>query len=489
MLTQALTLGVYLVLARLVTPAEFGQLAAGSILVGFGLLITDAGMAAAVVQRRDRLAEVAATAVISTFAAGATFALLALAASPLIGRFFNSGTVAMVAAAVSGLLLLRGISVVPNALLQRRFSFVRRVIVEPAGVVALGVTAIIATANGLGVWGLVLGHYALAVTDVVLSWSLARWRPRLRLASFAMWRDLAGYGRYVFISSVVDQVSLRVPVALIGRFVGAGPLGQYHYAYRVAATPFEATLAGASFVIFPAFARIAHDLDRFRAAFLRALRWMATLGIPAGLILLPFGKPIVELAFGPVWTAAGEAAMALCLLPAAGALLSVVSEAFTANGRVELLLRTALVPLLIGAVAMVALLPLGLIGVSLGLSLGTAAGAAYALYLAHVVVGVPVDAIGREIGPPVLAAATMVAVMFPVEALVVQAAEHGTALGLVLLAVELAAALFVYGLVLHLLAPGRLREFTGTLRMAVPPGPGAPEAATLAPVDDRMLVE
>jgi len=467
-LTQALTLAVYLVLARLATPADFGQLAAGSILISVGLLFTEAGMAAALVQRRDRIEEAAATAVISTFAAGALFALLAFAASPLIGQFFDSGKVAAVAAAVSGLLLLRTIPVVPNALLQRRFSFIRRMIVEPAGVVALGITAIIATANGLGVWGLVLGHYAAAVTDVVLSWSLVRWRPQLGLASLEMWRQLIRYGRYVFISTAVDRVNLQIPVALIGRFVGSGPLGQYRYASRMASAPFEAMLAGASYVIFPAFARIADDADRFRAAFVRALGWMATIGIPSGLILLPFGRPLAELVFGSVWIPAGEAAMALCLFPAAGALFSVVAEAFTANGRTELLLRMVFVQLLLGGIAMVAFVPLGLIGVSAGLSLGSVGAAVYALYLAHVVVGVPARSIAHQIGPPLVAAAAMAGVMLPLEAWVVRAAEHGTVPGLLLLTAELATAAFVYVLLLHVLAPGRLREFARDMRMAIP---------------------
>ena len=265
-LQQVLTLGFYLALARLATPEDFGQLAAGSILVNVGLLVSESGMQAALVQRKDRIEESAATAVIATIAAGVLFAFAALALSPLVGSFFDSSTTGAVAAASSGLLFLQTIPLVPAALLQRRFSFARRFIVQPVGVIAFGVTAVIATSNGMGVWGLVLGRYATAVADIVLSWGLVRWRPRIRSASFSLWRELAEYGRFVFGSTAVYQLGGQLPVAIIGRFLGSAPLGQYQYASRLSSTPFAIVLAAASYVLFPAFSRIADDLGRLRTA-------------------------------------------------------------------------------------------------------------------------------------------------------------------------------------------------------------------------------
>jgi PST family polysaccharide transporter len=467
LITQALTLGSYLILARLATPEEFGQLAAGSILVSVGILLSESGMLAALVHRRDRLEEAAATAVIATFAAGSGLALLAFAASPIVGSFFGSDQIASVAAATSGLLFLRAIPVVPTALLQRRFSFLRRVVVEPAGAIAFGVTAIVATAEGLGVWGLVLGFYAHAVTDVILSWVLARWRPRLRRASFQMWRELVGYGRHVFTATAVLRIGGEVPVALLGRFVGASPLGQYRYANRIAATPFAVILAAASSVLFPAFARISTERERFRGAFVRALRWMATIGIPSGLILLPLGHPIAMLVFGKTWSDAGWAVMALCLLPAAGAIISVVSEVFKADGRPELLTRMHLLETGLGAAAMVALLPFGLIGVAAGISVGATGGAIYALHRVHVVLDLPIRSILREVAPPLAAAVLMAGCLLPVELLLVDAAGHDTGLGLALVAAEAASGLLAYGLCLHLLVPGQTRELTDLLRLGL----------------------
>src|SRR5690348_4684574 len=85
--TQVLTFGSYLALARVATPQDFGRFAAGSIVVGVGLLFSESGMQSAVIQRRDRIEEAASTAFVATVIGGLLLGLIGLAASPLVGYF------------------------------------------------------------------------------------------------------------------------------------------------------------------------------------------------------------------------------------------------------------------------------------------------------------------------------------------------------------------------------------------------------------------
>lgn len=463
-MAQVLTLGFYLALARLATPQDFGQLAAASIVIGVGLLFTESGMLAALIHRRDRLEEAASTAVVATFAAGILFTLLGVAVAPLVGLYFDSHEVALVSAAMSGLFLLRTIPIVPEALLQRRFSFLRRMVVEPAGALAFGTAAVIATSNGMGVWGLVIGHYASGVTDVVLSWALVRWRPRFRLASFKMWRELVAYGRHVVAATVVLRVGEQVPTALLGRFVGTGQLGQYRYADRLSSTPYSAILAAASYVLFPAFARISGSKDRFHAAFLRSLRWTAALAFPMGMIFLPLGVALAVELFGEVWRDAGHAVVAMCLFTAVSPLISIATEAFKADGRPELLTRVHTVTAISAAVAMAALLPFGLVGVAAGLSFGALLGAAYSIRLVHTKVGVSLRRMLAEIWPPAVAALVMAGALFPLEHLLVHADGRAPLLGLALLAGEGLVGACIYLATLVILAPDTGRELVRGIR-------------------------
>jgi O-antigen/teichoic acid export membrane protein len=465
-LSQGLNFLFYVVLARLATPQDFGQFAAATVLTGLGTLLTETGMQAALIHRRDRLEEAASTAVVATVLGGICLSLVALALAPAIGWFFDSAKVAEVAAVMSGWLVLVSACVVPEALMQRRFSFRRRLVVEPCAVLVFGAVAVTACASGMGVWGLVLGTYASALTRLVLSWTLGRWRPRRRLVSFAMWRELAGYGRHVLASEFVRRSQEEVPTLLIGGSISSAALGQYRYAARVAIQPLGVLINAGAYVLLPAFARIADEEARFRAAFLRGLRWMCVIAFPTSLVLFPLGLPIMVLCFGERWRDAGLALTALCGLAAGGALVSISSEAFKALGRPQILTRMHLFSGALLVLFALALLPLGLVGVATAISLASLGTAAWAIHTVGRLARIPLRRMLREIWPPAVAALAMAAALYPLERLTIAADRRPTLEGLALLACELALAAVVFLAVLAVLAPQTLRELRGGVAAA-----------------------
>lgn len=457
-ITQVLTLGFYIALARLATPTDFGQFAAASVVITVGLLFTESGMLAALIHRRDRLEEAASTAVVSTALGGLGLSLIALALSPLIGAFFGSDRIGALAAALSGLLFLRSLQVVPEALLQRRFSFLRRMVVEPVQATAFGVAAVIATSEGLGPWGLVIGFYAAAVTDVLLSWPLVRWRPRFSLVSYGMWLELIRYGRHVIAGNAAHRLGEQIPKVVLGRFVGDAPLGQFRFSDRIASTPVMALIAAASYVLFPAFARISGESARFGAAFLRSLRWFCALAMPMALILVPLGVPLAVTVFGSVWRDAGYAAMALSGFALGTSLISLQSEAFKARGRPDLLVRVHVISGVAAAATVAALLPFDLVGVAAGVSIGLLVGAAYGMARALDVSGVAFRDAWREMWPPFVASLVMAGVLLPLEFVVLHAADKETVEALALIGLEALIGALVFIGVLRALVPDTLVE-------------------------------
>jgi PST family polysaccharide transporter len=477
-LAQTLNLAVYIVLSRLVTPAEFGAYAAATVLVGFSVLVTESGLQSALIHRSERLEEAQNTAVVSSIVGGLLAGGFVAAMAPLLGALFDSDDVTELALASSGLVLFYVLPIVPNALLQRRFSFLRMLVVDPVEVIVFGAVSIYAAANDMGAWALLIGQYAGLISSTILAWALARWRPRLRMASFSMWLELASYGRHIFVSTGILRIGEQAAdTVIVGKLLGTAALGQYRYAFRVASMPFTVLLAAAAYVIFPAMARIAEDRDRLRAAFLRSLRWMTTLGIPAGLVLIPLGPPLTILVFGDVWSAAGYATIGMCAYAGAGAISSAVSELLKAAGRPDPLVRMHTVSTVVTASTMLAMVPLGLSAVATGLSIGAIAGALYALRMARTVVGVDGGAMRREIWPAVVAAAVMALVLLPVDRLLVEPVEHGTALGLLLVAAEGLAAIAIFVGALLLLAPHRRHEIGDLIRNRGARGDAAPAAA------------
>jgi O-antigen/teichoic acid export membrane protein len=462
-LTSVLSLGSYFVLARLATPAAFGELAAGSIVVGIGLLVSESGMLGAIVQRQDRVDEAASTAFFATLLSGIGFALVAVLVAPLVGAFFHSGTITAVAAALSGTIVLRQLTIVPDALLQRRFSFLRRVVLDPAAGLAFAAAAIAGTALGLEVWGLVIGVYASAALQVVLAWGFVRWRPRLADTSFGMWRELARFGRHVIAAEGVRRLRTEGCTAIIGRGLGSDPLGQYSLSLRAGTQPLSLLVNGVSYVVMPALARLAVQPERFRAAALRSLRWTMLLICPVSALLLLFGEPLVRIVFGDRWGGAGRALAAMSASSIGGMIVSVGSETWKAAGVPHWLPRVHSISFVVVVGSTLALLPFGLTGAGLALSLGGVVSGAYAVHGIARTIGASRRTVLSEIWPPVVAAAATAGVLLPLGRLI-DISERSAAVGLLLIAGGSAVAVVLYAALVAAFRPSLVGQAGAAIR-------------------------
>jgi O-antigen/teichoic acid export membrane protein len=464
--TQALTIAVYLVLAHLLSPAEFGTFAAGSIVAGVGMLFAQSGMLSALIQRRDRVEEAADTALVATLVAGLLLGLVGLGLAPLVGRFFGSHEAMLVAAAMSGCVLVRQVAVVPDALLQRRFSFARRLVAEPLSIVAFGVTAIVAAQQGLGVWALVLGTYAALTTHAVTAWAVIRWTPHPRRASFALWRELAAYGKHITGAEFLRWITVDSGALFVGRVLGLAPLGQYRLGYRIAARPFAALVNSVTFVLFPAFARIADDEQRFQAALLRSLRWLSVIALPMSAIVLPLGEPVVVLLFGERWRQAGLVLTATCAYTAGWALVSLVEHVAKVADRPDVVLRIYAFAGIAVVALTAALVRVDLVAVGVALSLSALAAAAYSFSWLVRITGIRSRVFLREIWPATVSATAMAGVLLALDRLVLDAGSRSLVEGLALVSLELVLGAVIYVAGMCVLAPATAGELISRLAPA-----------------------
>ena len=217
-------------------------------------------------------------------------------------------------------------------------------------------------------------------------------------------------------------------------------------------TPLALLVQAASYVLFPAFARITGDRERFRAGALRSLRMMCALAFPLGMLLVPLGVPAAVLLFGDVWRDAGYAAMALVGVPVAGTLISFASEICKADGRPDIVARLHVVSVAASTVAVVALLPFGLVGVSAGVSVGLAVASVYGMSRTRALLGFDARETLSAFSGPAIASLAMVAVLTPLEFLAVDSTSHGTFADLLLLGGETLLGLLVYAGALAIVA-------------------------------------
>jgi O-antigen/teichoic acid export membrane protein len=460
-IVQIVTVGQVLVLGRLLGPHEVGVFTAGSVMMPFMAVFAHHALYQALIQRERDVEDAANTVLIVTFVTGLLLGAAALVASPLMGALFHDSRVGLIAAANSGIMLLHSFVSVPEALMQRTFQFKRPVIIGPAVALTFASVSIVFAVFGYGAWAMVIGTYASNITYVLLSWWLAKWRPFRGRFSFRIWRELAGFSLPLLIGGIAECSRVVVEQVLVGRALGTTGLGQFRYGYRIASLPSAGAIGICSYVLFPAFSRISGDGIRFRQAFLRALGWIWLAALPVGALLVAVGQPVVVLLLGEKWHAAGAAASAMAGIGLGAALNSVAGEAVKGAGRSRLLNWQTAIFVGLGLPLLVLLLPFGLVGVGVAISVTYMVAGFVSLVLARSVVGVSVRDTIACVMPSTVSALIALGVVMPLERFLVRSDRHPGLLGLASIVAECVLFSVVYIGALRLISPtwyGSIRD-------------------------------
>jgi PST family polysaccharide transporter len=232
----ALNLATAVVLARLLSPVEFGIVAMATAVVYFLLPLVDLGLPVATVQREEiDHAQVSALFWVNLALSIAGAALL-VAVAPALAAFYDEPVLAHVTPALAAALVLAGAGAQHHAILRRQMRWGPAAAVDVASLAAgLGVGAALALA-GAGPWALVASHLAIHLTSTAGAWIACGWRPG-RPAPLASIRDLVRFGSRLTGFRLVNHLSRNADDVLVGRFAGAAALGLYGKAYKLLLVP------------------------------------------------------------------------------------------------------------------------------------------------------------------------------------------------------------------------------------------------------------
>jgi O-antigen/teichoic acid export membrane protein len=443
-----------------------GYFAAGSVVTSFISNFVEGGLRAGLVVREDRLDDAAETVFRATLATGLVMSLLALASAPLISVIFDSHTAGVVAASMSGGILLFSLTNVPEAILQREFSVRRRLIVGPAVALSFAVVSVTLAAYGFGVWSMVIGTYASSLVWVLTLWWICDWRPGRGRADLPMYREMVRFGLPLAIGLFADQTVKGVRSVATGRILGVPSLGLFRYGERIAQIPVGGIIEVGANSLFPAYSRIASDPERFRRAFLHAMGLLVVVAAALSGGLIALGEPLVVVVLGPEWRGAGVVLVAMSGL-GIGTAIGTSAEAIKGAGRTSLLNWITAIQTVLGIGLVVLMAPVwGLLGVGLSVSITALTVAFILLAMARPIVGLTWGELGRTILPPVVAATITTVLVFLLEHEVLRSPEHSVLVGLLLLLADGLLFLALYGVVLRLIAPASyhlMRDMVGSL--------------------------
>ena len=311
---QGVTTLVTFALAGILGPHDFGTVTMAMIYIAFLQLFLEQGIGAAIVQRERLEAEHLDSAFWMNVAWSLLLAGLSVASSGWWARANHLPALEMVIDVLSLSLIVRGLTVVQQAALEREMRFKSLALRSNVAAGVGGGAGIILALAGAGVWALVAQQLVSAVMSLGLLWSFAGWSPRLRFSPRHA-RQLLGFSIHVFFGNLGVFVNTRADALLMGLYFGPNAVGLYRLASRCVATLLELTTRPVHAVSLPHFSRLQNDPLKLRQAVQSCIHMGCVLTVPSMLILAACSQYIMA-ALGPAWS---PAAGPLMLLSGAGA--------------------------------------------------------------------------------------------------------------------------------------------------------------------------
>lgn len=404
--TQVSRIAVSVVLARLLTPSDFGVVAAGMVVMVVAWQLTDLGTAAVVIQR-----DVVDDTLLSSLfyvnlllGAGLSAATVAVA-GPLAGALGQPQAAAAIQA-LGAVSFLGAVGNMHYALLRRTMQFGRLATINIANAVVTGVVGILLAVAGAGIWALVVGTVAGVTVSSVTAWWYEAWRPSATF-SLGRLREVARLSIGYFWSNTLAIVFAQLDKVIISRVLGGAPLGTYTVAQRTVTSPVNAVSSAVSTVSFSAFARGQDNPERLRSGVIRAAGVVALVVLPSMVGLAVLAEDAVVVVYGSRWEAAIPVIQVLAPVAAVQAISSVTASVMQAKGRSDWLYRWALAYCVAGGAAMLVSAQWGLVGVSLGLAAAVAVLTPFEMRMALGLIELRLSTYLRSLLPHVVITAVM----------------------------------------------------------------------------------
>lgn len=294
---------VLMALGRLLTPAEFGVMAAAMVVIAVSQIVSHVGVGPAMVQRRTL--EVVHIRVAFTISSvlGLMLGLLVWLAAPALAAFYRIPAVEPVLRAVALLFPMDGLTTVGRSLLIRQLSF-RLLVALDLGSYVLGYAfvGVLLAWQGYGVWAMVAGSLAQSALRMVATYAATRHPLRPSLNPRAG-RDLLSFGFGHSLAQIALVFSQQADNLVVGRWLGPVALGIYGRAYSLMVMPATAFERIVNRVLFPVMAQVQDERERLAGAYERALATVALISLPLSAVLWVLAPELVPALLGPQWTA------------------------------------------------------------------------------------------------------------------------------------------------------------------------------------------
>lgn len=309
---SGITFLVGIVLARLLSPTEFGILGLITIFINLFNTIVDGGFATALIRNPQSDEKDYNTVFYMNLLFSFVLMGVLCLCSPLLARFFSQPILAHIMPVMSILLVVNAFAIIPRTLLVKKVDFKTQAKISLIASIGSGVIGIGMALASFHIWSLVAQQLSRQILLTLFLWIYNSWRPQ-RIFSKERFRDLFGFGYKVLLANLMNSIYKDIFLVVVGKMYPAEQLGQYNRAdqfNQICTT----NLAGViQKVTFPILSEVQHDKERFSMAFKKVLGYSSIVTFALVLGLAAVAKPLLMILVGEQWTPAVKYLQIMCL--------------------------------------------------------------------------------------------------------------------------------------------------------------------------------
>jgi teichuronic acid exporter len=446
LLTQMLSWGITIIVARLLAPQDYGLMSVASIFTGYVEIFSELGLGAAIVQRAEISQQEYSSNFWFSIMTGVAFSAVAFGLAYPTAWAFHEPRAVRITQLISVLFVIGALGIVPFNMLMRNLQF------KAVGFIQLCAVAISSSAMlwmayaGYGVWTLISGTLILRTLSVIGVFAISRWRPSLHFR-WSEVRQFLRFGLNVAGARSLFYVFQKSDVFVIERLLGIQALGYYAFAMQLASTPNDKIVTLVNQVSFPVFARFQKEPDELRALYLRTTNYLSIVLAPLYLSGALWGDVIIRTILGERWVPIIFLFRILCVSQLFTSFNAINNAIHTAVGRSQWVIYFHVVAVTTMPAALYVAASHGLDAVAVPWLVVYPAICVCWTWLTLRALGVGVTDYLKSVGVPLLASVAIVGLVTAVTALTSHAASTAADLRL-LFAANLALGGLLYGLYL-----------------------------------------
>lgn len=363
---QAVSFLVMILMARVLTPNDYGIVGMITIFIAISQALVDGGFSQALIRKQDRSELDNSTVFFFNLASGLLLYLLLYICAPAIANFYNEASLVKITRVISLNILINSLVVVQRANLTVKIDFKTQAKASLVAAFLSGMTGIWMAYSNFGVWSIVWYQIIYALVNCALLWFFSKWRPRL-IFSTQSFKTLFSFGSKLSISTIIDTLYRNMYLIVIGKLFKTSDLGYYTRAQQFAELPSLNLTAIFQRVTYPVLCTIQDDKIRLREAYRNFLRVSAFIIFPLMLGLAAISKPLILLVLKDQWLFTANILPIMCLALMWYPIHAINLNLLQVEGRSDLLLQTEVIKKIIGVIILIISLSFGIYGICIGL--------------------------------------------------------------------------------------------------------------------------